>query len=80
MSEVESSKQDKAFKTFLVAALKIIEVVGYFGIFIVFMAVGWSIWKSGWKEFPQLIWPALGVCIVLAGSIWGARLLKKLVV
>lgn len=80
MLEEESSNKDKVFKTFLVVVLKIMEVVGYFGIFAVFIAVGWTIWKSGWKEFPEIIWPALSVCVILAGSIWGAKLLKRLVV
>lgn len=80
MSGEKSSEQDKTFKTFLVVSLKVIEVVGYVGIFVVFIALGWAIWKSGWKEFSEMIWPALSVCALLVGAIWGAKLLKRLVV
>ena len=80
MLEEESSKQDKAFKVFLAFALKIMEALGYLGIFCVLIIVGSAIWKSGWKELPGMIWPALGACIIFSGSIWGARLLKRLVV
>ena len=80
MSKEESSKQDKAFKIFLVVVLEIMMGLGYLGIVSVLIIVGSVIWKSGWKELPGMIWPALGACVILAGSIWGAKLLKRLVV
>ena len=80
MFEEKSSKTDKAFKTFLVFVLKIMEVLGYVGIFAVFIAVGWAIWKYGWEELNGVIWSALGACVILAGSIWATKLLKRLVV
>jgi hypothetical protein len=80
MFEQESSKQEKAFKIFLVVVLKIIETVGYLGLLAVLIIVSSAIWKSGWKVFPGMIWPALGACVILAGSIWGAKLLRRLVV
>jgi hypothetical protein len=75
----ESSKEDKTFKAFLILVFKIMEVVGYVGLVVVLLAVGWTIWKSGWKELTEVIWPALGVCLLLVGSIWGAKLLNRLV-
>ena len=79
MFEEEFSKQDKAFKTFLIIALKIMEVVAYVGIGAVWVAVAWAIWKSGWEEWSGMIWPALGACVILVGSIWGIKFLKRLV-
>lgn len=78
MFEEETSKQDRVFKGFLVVSLRIMEAVGYVGIVAVGIAVVWVFWKSGWQELLEVIWPALAVCLVLAGSIWGAKLLKKL--
>lgn len=80
MLEKDPSKQDKAFKIFLVVVLKIIEAVGYLGILVVLIIVGSAIWKSGWKELPGMIWPALSASVILVGSIWGARLLRRLVI
>jgi hypothetical protein len=80
MLEEESSKQDKAFKIFLVVVLKIIEAVAYLGILAVLIIVVSAVWRSGWEELPGMIWPALAACVLLAGSIWGAKLLRKLVV
>jgi hypothetical protein len=80
MLEEESSKQDRAFKVFLVVVLKIIEVVGYLGILVVLIIAASAIWRSGWKEMPGMIWPSLAACVIFAGSIWGAKLLRRLVV
>ncbi|MBN1830836.1 MAG: hypothetical protein JW896_01865 [Deltaproteobacteria bacterium] len=80
MLEEESSKQDKAFKVFLVVVLKILEAIGYLGLLVVLIIVASAIWRSGWKELPGMIWPALAACVILVGSIWGAKLLRKLVV
>ena len=79
MLEEESSKHDKAFKIFLVVALKIIEAVGYLGILAVLIILASAVWRSGWKELPGMIWPALGACVILAGSVWGAKLLRRLI-
>jgi hypothetical protein len=80
MLEEESSKQDKAFKIFLVVVLKIIEAVAYLGILAVLIIAVSAVWSSGWEELPRMIWPALAACVLLAGSIWGAKLLRNLVV
>jgi hypothetical protein len=63
----------------LVIALKIIEAVGYLGILAVLIILASAVWKSGWKELSGMIFQALGACILLAGSVWGAKLLRKLV-
>jgi hypothetical protein len=80
MLEKESPKENNAFKIFLVFALKIIEGVGYLGILVVLIILAAAVWKSGWKELPEMIWPALGACVLLAGSVWGAKLLRRLVI
>ena len=74
------SKEDKAFTTFLLFALKGIEITGCVGIVAVCTIAGWVIWKSGWEAFYEIFWPLLGVCVILIGSIWGAKLLRRLVV
>ena len=79
MPEEKLSKQDKAFTTFLLLALKGIEVTGYVGIVALCGISGWTIWKSGWKDFYEICWPLLGICVILVGSIWGAKLLRRLV-
>ena len=80
MSEEKLSRQDKAFTTFLLFVLKAIEVVCYVGIVIVWGVAVWIIWKSGWKSLYDVLWPLLGVFVILVGSIWSVKLLKRLVI
>jgi hypothetical protein len=79
MSEDNPSKQDKAFTSFLLIVLKAIEVVGYVGIVVLLIVAGWTIRQSGWQALYPLAWPLLGAGVILAGSIWGAKLLRQLV-
>ena len=79
MSEENLSKQDERFKRFLLYALKGITFVAYVGIVGILIFAGWA-WKTGWKEMHEMLWPIIGICILCAGSIWGANLLRKLLV
>jgi len=79
MSEEKRSKEDKAFTTFLLLALKALEITSYVGMVAVCGIAAWAIWKSGWKGLYEMSWLLLGVCVILIGSIWGAKLLRRLV-
>jgi len=79
MSEINSAKQDERFRHFLLYVLKGITFVAYAGIVGVLVFAGWA-WKIGWKEMHEMLWPIIGICILCAGSIWGSKLLRKLLV
>lgn len=79
MSEEELPREGKAFTALLLVLLKGIEVTGHVGIVAVCGFAGWTIWKSGWKDLYGMFWLLLGILIILAGSIWGAKLLRRLV-
>jgi hypothetical protein len=79
MSEERLPKEDRAFTAFLLFVLKGIEITGHVGIVAVCGFAGWVIWTSGWKDAYGMLWPLIGVLLILAGSIWGAKLLRRLV-
>jgi hypothetical protein len=79
MPEENSPKDSKAFTALLLLALNIIEVVSQVGIVVVWIVAGWAIWKFGWERFHEIFWPTLGICVIFIGSIFGVKLLKRVV-
>jgi len=79
MPEENSPKDSKAFTALLLLALNIIEVVSQVGIVVVWFVAGWAIWKFGWERFHEIFWSALGICMIFVGSVFGVKLLKRVV-
>jgi len=79
MPEENSSKDSKAFIALLLLALDIVEVVSKVGVIVVWIVAGVFIWKFGWDIFNETFWLALGICVILVGSIFGVKFIKRMV-